>query len=61
MADGVLAEADAFEQRWRREEEGGRRTVCLSVCALAQRLVISDTAQHKWSEVEWLAARRVLT
>ena len=41
----------AFEQRWRREED----------CALAQRLVISDTAQLKWNEVEWLAARRVLT
>ena len=51
VADGVLAGAAAFEQRWRREED----------CALAQRLVISDTAQLKWNEVEWLAARRVLT
>ena len=51
VADGVLAGAAAFEQRWRREED----------CALAQRLVISDKAQHTWNGVEWLAARRVLT
>ena len=50
-SDGLPAGAAAFDQRWERGED----------CALAQRARISAEALRKWGEVEWLAARRVLT
>ena len=51
VADGVPANRAKFAQQWRRGED----------CALARRLHISDRAMQQWGEVEWLAARRVLT
>ena len=51
VADGIPANRAKFAQQWRRGED----------CALARRLHISARAVRQWGEVEWLAARRVLT
>ena len=51
VADGIPANRAKFAQQGRREED----------CALARRLRISERALQRWGEVEWLAARRVLT
>ena len=51
VADGIPANSAKFAQQWRRGED----------CALARRLRISERALQRWGEVEWLAARRVLT
>ena len=50
-SDGLPAGAAEFDQRWARGED----------CALARRVRIREAALRKWGEVEWLAARRVLT